>query len=121
MEVSHYLYVTFLDTENRTHFLALTFHLMRQVLVDYARSHGAGKRSADRRVDLDISVELPQVRSADVVALDDAFTDLSNLDGQQGRIVELRFFGGLLTEEIAEVLGFSTSSVKRDGMWLRPG
>jgi len=56
----------------------------------------------------------PQVRSADVVALDDALTDLSNLDEQQGRIVALSSFGGLVTEEIAEVLGISASTVKRD-------
>jgi RNA polymerase sigma factor (TIGR02999 family) len=102
------------DTENRAHFLAVASRLMRQILVDYARSHGAAKRGADRRVDLDASLVLPQVRSADVVALDDALNDLSSLDEQQGHIVELRFFGGLATEEIAEVLGISPSTVKRD-------
>jgi RNA polymerase sigma factor (TIGR02999 family) len=102
------------DTENRAHFLAVASRLMRQILVDYARSHGAAKRGADRRVDLDASLVLPQVRSADVVALDDALNDLSSLDEQQGHIVELRFFGGLTTEEIAEVLGISPSTVKRD-------
>jgi len=102
------------DTENRAHFLAVASRLMRQILVDYARSHGAAKRGADRRVELDASLVLPQVRNADVVALDDALKDLSNLDEQQGRIVEMRFFGGLATEEIAEVLGISASTVKRD-------
>ena len=75
---------------------------MRQILVDYARSHGAAKRGADRRVELDASLILPQVRTTDVVALDDALAGLTKLDEQQGRIVELRFFGGLATEEIAE-------------------
>jgi DNA-directed RNA polymerase specialized sigma24 family protein len=65
-------------------------------------------------VELDASLVLPQVRGTDVVALDDALNDLSKLDEQQGRIVELRFFGGLATGEIAEVLGISASSVKRD-------
>jgi len=102
------------DTENRAHFLAVASRLMRQILVDYARSHGAAKRGADRKVDLDASLVLPQVRTTDVVALDDALNDLSSLDEQQGRIVELRFFGGLATEEIAEVLGVSASTVKRD-------
>jgi len=88
--------------------------LMRQILVDHARSHGAAKRGADRRVELDASLVLPQVRSTDVVALDDALTDLARLDEQQSRIVELRFFGGLSNEEIAEVLGISVSTVKRD-------
>jgi RNA polymerase sigma factor (TIGR02999 family) len=102
------------DTENRAHFLAVASRLMRQILVDYARTHGAAKRGADRTVELDTSIVLPQVRGADVVALDDALNDLANLDEQQGRIVELRFFGGLATEEIAEVLGISASTVKRD-------
>jgi RNA polymerase sigma factor (TIGR02999 family) len=102
------------DTENRAHFLAVASRLMRQILVDYARSHGAAKRGADRRVELDVSLALPQVRSTDVVALDDALTGLAKLDEQQCRIVELRFFGGLATEEIAEVLGVSSSTVKRE-------
>jgi RNA polymerase sigma factor (TIGR02999 family) len=101
-------------TENRSHFLAVASRLMRQILVDYARSHGAAKRGADRRVELDTSLILPQVRSADVVALDDALNGLTKLDEQQGRIVELKFFGGLASEEIAEVLGISESTVKRD-------
>ena len=102
------------DTENRAHFLAVASRLMRQSLVDYARSHRAAKRGADRLVELDTSVVLPQVRSVDVVALDDALNGLAKLDEQQGRIVELRFFGGLATDEIAEVLGISASTVKRD-------
>jgi RNA polymerase sigma factor (TIGR02999 family) len=102
------------DTENRAHFLAVASRLMRQILVDYARSHGAAKRGADRIVELDASLILPQVRSTDVVALDDALSGLSKLDEQQGRIVELRFFGGLATGEIAQVLGISPSTVKRD-------
>jgi RNA polymerase sigma factor (TIGR02999 family) len=110
------------DTENRTHFLAVASRLMRQIFVDYARSHGAAKRGADRRVDLDTALVVPQARSTDVVALDDALNDLSSLDEQQGRIVEMRFFGGLATEEIAEVLGISASTVKRDWnvakLWL---
>jgi RNA polymerase sigma factor (TIGR02999 family) len=102
------------DTENRAHFLAVASRLMRQILVDYARSHGAAKRGADRIVDLDASLVLPQMQSTDVVALDDALKDLTRLDQQQGQIVELRFFGGLATEEIAEVLDISPSTVKRD-------
>jgi RNA polymerase sigma factor (TIGR02999 family) len=102
------------DTENRVHFLAVASRLMRQILVDYARSHGAAKRGADRIVDLETSLVLPQTQSTDVVALDDALKDLTRLDQQQGQIVELRFFGGLATEEIAEVLDISPSTVKRD-------
>jgi DNA-directed RNA polymerase specialized sigma24 family protein len=82
---------------------------MRQILVDYARTQGAAKRGPVRRADLDAPLVLPQVRNTDVVALEDGLTDLSNLDEQQGRIVELLFFGGMSAEEIAEVLGISSS------------
>jgi RNA polymerase sigma factor (TIGR02999 family) len=102
------------DTENRAHFLAIASRLMRQILVDYARSHGAAKRGADRRVELDASLVLPQIRSTDVVALDDALNGPAKLDEQQGRIVEMRFFGGLSIEEIAGALDISPSTVKRD-------
>lgn len=102
------------DTENRAHFLAVASRLMRQILVDYARAHGAAKRGADLRVELDASLILPQVRHTDVVALDDALTGLARLDEQQCRIVELRFFGGLAIDEIAQVLDISASTVKRD-------
>ena len=101
-------------TENRAHFLAVASRLMRQILVDHARTYGAAKRGADRRVELDVSLVVAHTKTTDIVALDDALTGLSRLDEQQGRIVELRFFGGLATEEIAEVLGISPSTVKRD-------
>lgn len=102
------------DSENRAHFLAVASRLMRQILVDHARTYGAVKRGADRRVELDASLILPQEKATDVVALDDALQGLAKLDEQQCRIVELKFFGGLATEEIAEVLGISASTVKRD-------
>jgi RNA polymerase sigma-70 factor, ECF subfamily len=102
------------DTGNRAHFLAVAPRLMRQILVDYARIHGSAKRGQDRLVELDTSVVLPQVRSSDLVALDDALNDLTSLDEQQGRIVELRFFGWLATEEVAAVLDISSATVQRD-------
>ena len=102
------------ETENRAHFLAVASRLMRQILVDYARSHGAVKRGADHKVELDASLVLPQVQRADVIALDDALSDLARLDERQSRIVELRFFGGLAIEEIAEALDISESTVKRE-------
>ena len=102
------------DTKDRAHFFAVASRLMRQILVDYARGHGAAKRGADLRVELDASRILPQVRDTDVVALDDALTGLSKLDEQQARIVELRFFGGLSIEEIANFLDISASTVKRE-------
>ena len=102
------------DAENRTHFVGVAARLMRQILVDYARSRGAAKRGADRRVELDTEVAMPQTPNTNVLALDDALNLLAQVDEQQSRIVELRFFGGLTTEEAAEVLGISRSTAKRD-------
>ncbi|HKV62915.1 MAG TPA: ECF-type sigma factor [Candidatus Acidoferrum sp.] len=102
------------EAENRTHFVAVAARLMRQILVDYARSRGAAKRGADRKVELDTEVAMPQLPNTDVLALDDALNLLAQVDEQQSRIVELKFFGGLTTEEAAEVLGISRSTAKRD-------
>lgn len=100
--------------ENRAHFMAICAQLMRQILVEYARRRGAAKRDGGYKLSLDDVVVSAKVRDLDLVALDDALTQLSKLDPQQGRIVELRFFGGLSIEETAEVLGISSATVKRD-------
>jgi RNA polymerase sigma factor (TIGR02999 family) len=100
--------------ENRAHFVAVAARLMRQILVDYARNHGAAKRGADRKVELDTAVTMPQLPNTNVVALDDALKLLAQIDEQQCRLVELRFFGGLTTEEAADLLGISRSSAKRE-------
>ena len=102
------------EAENRKHFVAVAARLMRQILVDYARTRGAAKRGADRQVELDTAVAMPQMPNTNVVALDDALKLLAQVDEQQSNIVELRFFGGLTTEEAAEVLGISRSTAKRD-------
>ena len=102
------------DAESRSHFVAIASRLMRQILVDYARSRGAEKRGSDRKVELDVALAMPHMRNLDVVSLDDALNDLAKLDEQQSRIVELRFFGGLTTEETAELLGISRSTAKRE-------
>ena len=102
------------EADNRAHFLAVASRLMRQILVDYARSHAAAKRGTDLRVELDAVLILPQERNAEVIALDEALKTLSQIDEQQGQIVEMRFFGGLSIEEIGEVLGLSRSTVKRE-------
>jgi RNA polymerase sigma factor (TIGR02999 family) len=102
------------EADNRAHFLAVASRLMRQILVDYARSHAAAKRGAELRVELDAALILPQERNAEVIALDEALKTLSQIDEQQGQIVEMRFFGGLSIEEIGEVLGVSRSTVKRE-------
>ena len=104
-----------LRIQNRAHFFAIASQLMRQILVDYARRHRAGKRGAGMTLlSLDRPVALPQMRSVDVEALDDALNRLARLDPQQSRIVEMRFFGGLSIEETASVLGVSPATVKRD-------
>ncbi len=102
------------ETRDRAHFLAVASRLMRQVLVDHARHHGAAKRGADQRVELEVSLVLPHTPQVEMVALDDALTALARLDQQQAQIVEMRFFGGLAIEEIAEVLGSSRSTIKRE-------
>jgi RNA polymerase sigma factor (TIGR02999 family) len=111
------------EFENRAHFLAISAQLMRQILVEYARGRNAAKRNAGYRVVLDDTVNLFKARSVDLVALDDALKELARLDPRQSRVVELRFFGGLSTEETAAVLGVSSATVKRDWstarIWLR--
>lgn len=100
--------------QNRAHFFAVAARLMRQILVDYARSRGAAKRGAACRLQLEEEVAIPEKGDVDVVALDDVLNQLSERDAQQSHIVELRFFGGLSLEETAEVLEISPSTVKRD-------
>jgi len=103
-----------IHAENRAHFVGVAACLMRQILVDYARGHAADKRDAGFKVEFDEAMALAMVRSVDVIALDDALSALARIDEQQGQIVELRFFGGLTTEETAEVLRISPATVKRD-------
>jgi len=101
-------------TENRAHFVAIAARLMRQILVDYARSRGAAKRGADRKVAFDSGIVLQQKSDANLVALDDALKELESVDEQQCRIVEFKYFGGLTNEEVAELLGISVSTAKRE-------
>jgi RNA polymerase sigma factor (TIGR02999 family) len=100
--------------QNRTHFFAICAQLMRQILVEYARSQQAAKRNRAQRVTFNDAVQLVKGRSLDLVALDDALNVLAKFDWQQSRVVELRFFGGLSVEETARVLGISPATVKRD-------
>jgi RNA polymerase sigma factor (TIGR02999 family) len=100
--------------QNRAHFFAVASQLMRQILVDFARSHRAAKRNQGYTLSLDEAVVLPQSRDVDLIALDDALSRLSRLSERQSRIVELRFFGGLSIEETSQVLGVSSATVERD-------
>jgi RNA polymerase sigma factor (TIGR02999 family) len=100
---------------NRAQFFAIAAQAMRRIIVDHARRHNALKRGGENlKVELEAAMLLPGARDVDVVRLDDALTALAEFDPQQGRIVELRFFGGLSIEETAEVIGISPATVKRD-------
>lgn len=102
------------QTESREQLMALAAMLMRQILVDSARTYRAEKRGAGLKVQLNDEMDVAGHQETDVIALDDALNDLSRLDPQQGRIVELRCFGGLTVEETASVLGISTATTKRE-------
>ena len=101
--------------EGRSHFFAIASQLMRQILVDYARRRGAGKRGAGVcMLSLEDATEKAQAKEMDVIALDDALTRLSEIAPRQGRIVEMRFFGGLTLEEISAALEIGSATVQRD-------
>lgn len=101
--------------QSRAHFFGVAAQMMRRILVDHARSHLYAKRGGGaQKLTLDEAIATPQERDLDLVALDDALTTLAQIDPQQSRIIELRFFGGLTIEETAEVLGISPATVKRD-------
>jgi RNA polymerase sigma-70 factor (ECF subfamily) len=101
--------------QNRAHFFAVSAQMMRRILVDSARSRGYQKRGAGvRAVELDEGAVFSPEKSSDLVALDEALARLAELDPRQGRVVELRFFGGLSVEETAEVLKVSPFTVLRD-------
>jgi RNA polymerase sigma-70 factor (ECF subfamily) len=106
---------TWVHWENRVHFFAVAAQLMRRILVDHARKQHAAKRGGGHvTLTLDESLVLPKKRTVDLIALDDALTDLAVLDSRQSQIVELRFFGGLSIEDSSHVLGISPATVKRE-------
>jgi RNA polymerase sigma factor (TIGR02999 family) len=101
--------------QNRAHFFAVASQIIRRILVDHARTHNAEKRGGGAcKLALDEAIGVSQKRDLNLVALDDSLKCLAEMDPQQSRIVELRFFGGLSIEEAAEVLGISPATVKRD-------
>ena len=106
--------------KGRTHFFAIGAQAMRRVLVDHARGRLRDKRGGGRpRVELNEDVALATERDEDVLAVDEALEKLAKLDERQARIVELRFFGGLSVEEVAQVLGVSKRTVEADWTMLR--
>jgi RNA polymerase sigma-70 factor (ECF subfamily) len=100
---------------SRAHFFAVASKAMRQILINYAERRAAAKRGGDRqRVTLSEGVTPAPQRELDVLALDEALRKLAGLSERMGRVVELRFFGGLTVEEVAHVLGVSKRTVEGD-------
>ena len=113
------------DWKDRAHFLGVAAHLMRRILVDHARNRHRAKRSGiPVPIDIEIVMALGgELRTEEILTVDQALDRLEALDAQQARIVELRYFTELTVEETAEVLGISPRTVKRDwamaAAWLR--
>jgi RNA polymerase sigma-70 factor, ECF subfamily len=105
---------------NRSHFLAVAAKAMRQILIDHARASQRQKRGAgSSAVDLDEAALILPQPSRDVLDLNEAMERLAKLDARKAKVVELRYFGGLKHEEIAEVLEISTVTVQRDWVFSR--
>lgn len=110
--------------QDRAHFFAVAAQVMRHLLVDHARARQADKNGGGvQRVELEEAVLVAPERSATLLALDEALDRLAGFDAQKSRIVELRYFGGLTVEEVAEVLGIAVITVKREWakakLWLQ--
>jgi RNA polymerase sigma factor (TIGR02999 family) len=112
------------DWKDRAHFFNLAATMMRQILVDHARTKVAAKRGGGRaRVDFKDTLNYSDDKAGDLVALDDALQGLAAFDERKARTIELRYFGGLSVEETAETLGISVATVGRETRyaeaWLR--
>ena len=111
---------TSLPIESRTHFLAFASRVMRQILVDHAREHNAQKRGgAAQRFSITDIDSLPDQSASDILELDDALNKLQAIDERKCRVVDMRFFGGLKETEIAEVLGVTEKTVRRDWQFAK--
>lgn len=111
------------DWRNRAHFLAMAATMMRRILINHAQAHKAAKREGNVEVvALDQAFGVHTDPRLDLLHLNTTLERLSGMDAQQGRVVELRYFGGLTVEETAEVLGVSPATVKREWstarLWL---
>ena len=106
--------------QNRAQFFGVAARLMRRIVLKYARSYNTEKRGGKSvRVPLDDAMPRVDVRAPELLALDEALTRLSALDPRQGQIVELRYFGGLTIDEVAECLQLSSATVKREARLSR--
>jgi RNA polymerase sigma-70 factor (ECF subfamily) len=109
-----------IDWTNRAQFIGIAAVMMRRILVNHARDRVAGKRGGGaEHVPLTLAGEGIGAPEVDLLDLHDALTDLSESDPRKGRIVELKFFGGLTTEEIAQTLDVSVATVERDWKFAR--
>ena len=114
------VYLKLIDQKNvhwkdRAHFFALSAQLMRRILVDHARNRQYAKRGGGaQRITFDEALVVSSERGADLVALDEALSKLTSIDPRKGKVVELRFFGGLSVEETAEALQISAVTVMRE-------
>jgi RNA polymerase sigma factor (TIGR02999 family) len=106
--------------KNRAQFVGLAAVMMRRILVNHARDRATGKRGGDvQKVPLSEAGDPSGAQDVDVIALHDALDQLSAVDPRKSRIVELKFFGGLTTSEIAEVLQLSPATIERDWSFAR--
>jgi RNA polymerase sigma factor (TIGR02999 family) len=104
-----------IDWSSRAHFIGIAAHVMRQVLVDYARAHNAQRRAGGlRRVEMQDDLAVSPERLEEVALVDEALSRLAAKNPRQARVVELRYFGGLSVEQIAQLLDVAPRSVKRD-------
>jgi RNA polymerase sigma factor (TIGR02999 family) len=105
---------TQVNWQNRAHFFGMAAQMMRRILVDHARAHNASKRGGEyQKLQLDEKIDSVAERSTELIALDDALTELSTVDEVESRIAELRYFAGLTVEETAEVLGVTPVTINR--------
>lgn len=102
------------EWKNRAHFFGVSAQLMRRILVDFARQRPRVAGESAHLVSIEAAADLAEARTADLVALDDALKSLAELDERKSKIVELRFFGGLGNEEVAEILGVAEITVIRE-------
>lgn len=106
---------TKLEWQNRAHFFGIAAQVMRHILVDHSRKHNADKRgSGAPKVPIEEGLMVTQQRPSDIVALDDALNTLAKIDERKSKIIELRYFGGLTVEEMAEVLQISVATIGRE-------
>jgi RNA polymerase sigma-70 factor, ECF subfamily len=106
--------ITRVSWQNKAHFMGVAANQMRRILVDHARHHNALKRGGELHiVTLNDEIDASDEQSAELIALDDALTELAKMDPVKAKIVELKYFGGLTSEEVAEVLDVSVMTVKR--------